>query len=110
MKIIIHGGFFSESSTDDTMKVRKQEAVKAIVTQAYEHLKNHSAVETVVYAVSLLEDNTLFNAGMGSQIQSDGKIRMSASIMNGANTDFSGVINLEEVKKPHFCCRKAHGL
>jgi isoaspartyl peptidase/L-asparaginase-like protein (Ntn-hydrolase superfamily) len=33
-------------------------------------------VETVVFAVSLLEDNELFNAGIGSQIQSDGKIRM----------------------------------
>jgi L-asparaginase len=106
MKIIIHGGFFSESSTDDSMKARKQEAVKAIVSQAYDYLKNHSAVETVVYAVSLLENDPLFNAGLGSQIQSDGKIRMSASIMNGANTDFSGVINLEEVKNPIFVAEK----
>jgi L-asparaginase len=106
MKIIIHGGFFSESSTDDSMKTKKQEAVKAIVIQAYEYLKNHSAVETVVYAVSLLENDPLFNAGFGSQIQSDGKIRMSASIMNGANTDFSGVINLEEVKNPIFVAEK----
>jgi L-asparaginase len=109
MKIIIHGGFFSESSTDDSMKARKQEAVKAIVTQAYEYLQVHSAIETVAYAVSLLEDNPLFNAGMGSQIQSDGKIRMSAAIMDGETEKISGVINIEEVKNPIFVAQKLMG-
>ena len=59
-----------------------------------------SAVETVVYAVSLLEDDELFNAGIGSQIQADGKIRMSASLMDGDTQKMSGVINIEEVKNP----------
>ncbi len=100
MKIIIHGGFFSESSTNHETKVAKQEALLGIVKDSYEYLKTHSAVETVVYAVSLLEDDELFNAGIGSQIQSDGKIRMSASLMDGSTEKFSGVINIEEVKNP----------
>ena len=100
MKIIIHGGFFSESSTSQETKVAKQNALLRIVKDSYEYLKTHSAVETVVYAVSLLEDDELFNAGIGSQIQSDGKIRMSASLMDGTTQKFSGVINIEEVKNP----------
>jgi L-asparaginase len=100
MKIIIHGGFFSESSTSQETKVAKQNALLRIVKDSYEYLKTHSAVETVVYAVSLLEDDDLFNAGIGSQIQSDGKIRMSASLMDGVTQKFSGVINIEEVKNP----------
>lgn len=100
MKIIIHGGFFSESSTNHETKVAKQNALLRIAKDSYEYLKTHSAVETVVYAVSLLEDDELFNAGMGSQIQSDGKIRMSASLMDGTTQKFSGVINIEEVKNP----------
>jgi L-asparaginase len=100
MKIIIHGGFFSESSTSHETKVAKQNALLRIVKDSYEYLKTHSAVETVVYAVSLLEDDELFNAGIGSQIQSDGKIRMSASLMDGVTQKFSGVINIEEVKNP----------
>lgn len=99
-KIIIHGGFFSESSTNHETKVAKQEALLRIVKDSYEYLKTHSAVETVVYAVSLLEDDELFNAGIGSQIQSDGKIRMSASLMDGTTEKFSGVINIEDVKNP----------
>lgn len=99
-KIIIHGGFFSESSTSHETKVAKQEALLRIVKDSYDYLKTHSAVETVVHAVSLLEDDPLFNAGIGSQIQSDGKIRMSASLMDGTTQKFSGVINIEEVKNP----------
>lgn len=99
-KIIIHGGFFSESSTNHETKVAKQQALLRIVKDSFEYLKAHSAVETVVYAVSLLEDDPLFNAGIGSQIQSDGKIRMSASLMDGTTEKFSGVINIEDVKNP----------
>ncbi len=100
MKIIIHGGFFSESSTSDQTKSDKQQAMLEIVKQSYEFLETHSALETVVHAVSLLEDNALFNAGIGSQIQSDGKIRMSAAIMDGETSKMSGVINIEDVKNP----------
>jgi L-asparaginase len=53
-----------------------------------------------------LEDNELFNAGIGSQIQSDGKIRMSASIMDGSTLKMSGVINIEDVKNPVFVAQK----
>lgn len=100
MKIIIHGGFFSESSTNHETKVAKQQALLRIVKNSYEFMKTHSAVETVVYATSLLEDDELFNAGIGSQIQSDGKIRMSASLMDSTTMKMSGVINIEDVKNP----------
>lgn len=100
MKLIIHGGFFSESSTDNQTQKAKQDALESIARQSFDYLKAHSALETVVYAVSLLEDDPLFNAGIGSQIQSDGKIRMSASLMDGVSKRMSGVINIEEVKNP----------
>lgn len=100
MKIIIHGGFFSESSTSIETKVAKQEALIHIVKNSYNYLKTHTALETVVFAVSQLEDDALFNAGIGSQIQSDGKIRMSASLMDGESQKMSGVINIEEIKNP----------
>lgn len=99
-KVIIHGGFFSESHTNQQVKQAKQEALSAIVKQAHHFLETHTALETVVYTVSLLEDCDLFNAGIGSQIQSDGKIRLSAGLMDGKTQKFSGVINIEDVKNP----------
>lgn len=106
MKIIIHGGFFSESSTTVETKIAKQNALLQIVKDGYAYMQNHSALETVVFVVSLLENDELFNAGTGSQIQSDGKIRMSASIMDGSSLKMSGVINIEEVKNPVFVAQK----
>jgi L-asparaginase len=100
MKVIIHGGFFSESSTSAETKLAKQQALERIVKNSHTFLKTHSALETVVFAVSQLEDDELFNAGIGSQIQSDGKIRMSAALMDGSTQKMSGVINIEEVKNP----------
>lgn len=100
MKLIIHGGFFSESQTNQEVKKAKQDALAEIAKAGYKYLQNHTAVETAVYTVSLLEDCDLFNAGTGSQIQSDGKIRLSASLMDGKTMRFSGVINIEDIKNP----------
>lgn len=100
MKLIIHGGFFSESSSSEETKKAKQQALSDIVTAGYDYLKTHTALQTASYVVSLLEDNTLFNAGTGGQIQSDGKLRMSASLMDGKSLKFSGVINIEDVRNP----------
>ncbi len=100
MKLIIHGGFFSESGTNQEVKTAKQKALKQIVQQGYDYLQTHTATETVVYTTSLLEDCDLFNAGTGSQIQSDGKIRLSAALMDGQTLKFSGVINVEDIQNP----------
>lgn len=100
MKIIIHGGFFSESATNHATKIQKQVALKEIVTKGFNFMYDHTALETVIYTVGLLEDNPLFNAGTGSQIQSDGSIRMSAAIADGQNLNFAGVMNIQKVKNP----------
>ena len=109
MRIIIHGGFFSESTTNDETKVKKQRALLRIVHSAYEYLKTHTALEAVAYAVEQLEDDPLFNAGIGSQIQSDGKIRMSAAIMDGESKKMSGVMNLQNVQNPIQVAQKLMG-
>ncbi len=100
MKLIIHGGFFSESNQHQDIKIAKQNALLKIAAEAFDFLKSHTSTETVVYATKLLEDCDLFNAGLGSQIQSDGKIRMSASLMDGKSKKFSGVINVQNIQNP----------
>ena len=106
MRILIHGGFFSESSQSNETKLLKQKALLDILEKSKAYLENNNAVKTSIFATSLLEDSPLFNAGIGSQIQQDGKIRMSAAIMNGANHRFSGVINIENVQNPVFVAQK----
>jgi len=106
MKVIIHGGFFSESDQSHEVKTAKQESLKNIAKQAFEFLQTHSAFDTAAFAVSLLENDELYNAGIGSQIQSDGIIRMSAAIMDGETQKMSGVINIQDVKNPVFVAKE----
>jgi L-asparaginase len=71
------------------------------LTEVYADLKaGTSALEAVTRAVVFLENDPLFNAGRGSKIQSDGHIRMSASIMDGERRRFAGCVNVEGVKNP----------
>ena len=106
MRILIHGGFFSESSQSDKTKSLKQQALLEILEKSKIYLKSYNAVDTAIYATSLLENHPLFNAGIGSQIQQDGKIRMSAAVMDGQSQIFGGVINVENVQNPVFLAQK----
>lgn len=106
MKIIIHGGFFSEYHTNEETKKQKQDTLKQIIYAGFEYLRNHTSIQTVVYVVSLLENSPLFNAGTGSQIQADGVIRMSAALMDGSSLNMAGVVNIENVKNPIMVAEK----
>jgi L-asparaginase len=58
------------------------------------------ALAAVVKGCQMLEDDPQFNAGTGAVLQSDGQVRLSASLMDGATQIFSGVINAQRVQHP----------
>lgn len=97
--LIIHGGF-----TERELPAQKLEAMRAgllaCVHHSWRYLALHSALETVVKAVRWLEDDPRFNAGTGSKLQADGRVRMSAALMDGSSRLFSGVVNVERVQNP----------
>ena len=99
-KLIIHGGAgssLSEKGGKDVVRKSLREVIDKIYPQLIE---GASAIDAVVRGCQLLEDDPLFNAGTGSVLQSDGQIRMSASLMDGLVQRFSGVINVSRVKNP----------
>jgi L-asparaginase len=99
-KLIIHGGAGGHiKSEEGEAKVRQ--ILHNIVTEVYQLLSDGgSAVDAVVLGCQLLEDRPTFNAGTGSVLQSDGQIRMSAALMDGAKQRFSGIINVSRVRHP----------
>ncbi|MFB2974120.1 isoaspartyl peptidase/L-asparaginase [Aerosakkonema sp. BLCC-F183] len=101
-KLIIHGGAGSSLKGKGGV-----EAVRKSLYQVLEEvypmlLAGASASAAVIRGCQLLEDDPRFNAGTGSVLQSDGQIRMSASLMDGAMQRFSGVINVSRVQNPIF--------
>ncbi|MEG4321454.1 MULTISPECIES: isoaspartyl peptidase/L-asparaginase [unclassified Microcoleus] len=99
-KLVIHGGAGScLQSKGGIEAVRK--SLYDVLEAVYPLLKNGaSAVDAVVHGCRLLEDDPRFNAGTGSVVQSDGQIRMSASLMDGLVQRFSGTINVARVQNP----------
>ena len=99
-KLIIHGGAGAHLQSEEG-EIVVREALHSIVEKIYPMLLDDAnAMDAVVKGCQLLEDRQIFNAGTGSVLQSDGQIRMSASLMNGTTQRFSGVINVSRVKHP----------
>jgi L-asparaginase len=99
-KLIIHGGAGSSLKGKGGAEAVRQ-ALFAVIEEVYALLlQGASATSAVVHGCQLLEDQPRFNAGTGSVLQSDGQIRMSASLMDGMRQRFSGVINTARVKNP----------
>lgn len=98
-KLIIHGGASSLEDKGGLDSVRS--SLHSIVKDIYNLLSNGaSAVEAVTKGCMLLEDEPRFNAGTGSVVQSDGQVRMSASLMDGQRQRLSGVINVSRLQNP----------
>ncbi|MBU6186517.1 MAG: isoaspartyl peptidase/L-asparaginase [Cyanobacteria bacterium REEB444] len=99
-KVIIHGGAGSSLHGKGSLDLVRQSLVQ-ILHHIYDQLQvGVSAQEAVVLGCQLLEDDPRFNAGTGSVLQSDGQIRMSAALMDGAMQRFSGVINVTRIQHP----------
>lgn len=99
-KLIIHGGAGSSLKGKAAIDVVRK-SLYAVIEEVYSLLLvGTSARDAVVRGCQLLEDDTRFNAGTGSVLQSDGQIRMSASLMEGTVQRFSGVINVSRVQNP----------
>lgn len=99
-KLIIHGG--AGGSLDDKGGLQAvRESLFHVLNVVYPKLaEGCSANKAAIGACRLLEDDPRFNAGTGSVLQSDGQIRMSAALMDGAAQRFSGIINISRVQNP----------
>ena len=90
--LLLHGGAGSDQSY-----VQKLEK--------YASLSNSgNVVDRVVKAVSLMEDDSAFNAGTGSVRRIDGSIQMDAAVMS--DQKLGSVIAIERVKNPILVARK----
>ncbi|MEM8807077.1 MAG: isoaspartyl peptidase/L-asparaginase [Cyanobacteria bacterium P01_G01_bin.38] len=99
-KLIIHGGAGSSLKGKGGL-IAVRQALQSIIEETYGKLQaGADARAAVIHGCRLLEDHPRFNAGKGSVLQSDGQVRMSASLMDGASQAFGGVINASRIEHP----------
>ncbi len=91
-RIVVHGGVGSPLSLCDGTDAAA-EAAWAVLQQG------GSAVDAVVAACVVLEDDPRFNAGTGSRLRIDGSLQMDAGVMD-SNGTIGSVVGIEGVANP----------
>ena len=96
--IIVHGGAGREAPDDYEPRRR---GCLAAVDAGWAILRSGgTALDAVVAAVTILEDDPHFNAGTGSCTTSDGTIEMDASVMEGSRLAAGAVGAVECIRNP----------
>ena len=96
VKIICHGGV----SNNHPKLSQKQKVVEHAASVGMRAMvEGRSALTAVVEAISIMEDSPLCNAGTGSFVQMDGKVRMDAALMD-QDLNIGAVIQISDVKNP----------
>lgn len=97
--IVCHGGSSSPPAYEDGIRLACRAGLDMLA-------RKKGALEAVVAATRLLEDDKRFNAGTGSNLRLDGKsIQMDASCMTGTG-EFGAVAAIERVKNPVAVARR----
>jgi len=107
--IAVHGGAGSygrQSTTQINEKFIKSGILESL-KMGFQSLKNNkSGLNTAESAIIELENNPLFNAGVGSKINEHFEIELDASIMNGKNLGCGAVAGSKIIKNPIKAARK----
>ncbi len=96
--IIVHGGAWA--IPDDLVEAHK-EGVKKAALEGWNILKEGgSALDSVIEAVRIMEDDPTFDAGIGSFLNEEGRVDLDASVMDGDNLGAGAVASVYKVKNP----------
>ncbi len=101
--LVIHGGAgnITKENLSNERWLLYQEGLKIALDSGYAILESgHHALGAVTRAISILEDNPLFNAGKGSVYNIHGKQEMDASIMDGSTLNSGAVAGVNNIKNP----------
>lgn len=76
------------------------EAIVKLMRQHRDLLERPDPLDCVIASLGSMELDPLFNAGIGSALQKDGKARLSAAVMSSKSGKFSGVIGATDLAHP----------
>jgi L-asparaginase / beta-aspartyl-peptidase len=102
--IIVHGG--AGPIRDASLQPRLEGCKEAALVGWQVLDRGGTALDAVEAAVVLLEDNSLFNAGTGSTLNSLGKVEMDAAIMEGGSLRAGAVAAVQRIKNPVKLARR----
>jgi beta-aspartyl-peptidase (threonine type) len=105
MKVIIVQGGAGRWKREKMEEVKR--GLFEAILSGFEILdRDGDAVDACEAAITVLEDNPIFNAGTGSVLTLDGRCEMDAAIMKGNNLEAGAVAGVTNIKNPIKLARK----
>lgn len=106
--IAIHGG--AGNLSPESLSAERQAAALEVLRSALSAghgvlLKGGSALDAVVAAVLVMENDPQFNAGRGSVYNAEGRHEMDACIMDGRNRNAGAVAGIRQIRNPILAAR-----
>jgi L-asparaginase / beta-aspartyl-peptidase len=96
--LIVHGGAWAIPDDEVTPHIA---GCRAAAEAGWRVLQaGGSAREAVVAAVTLMEDDPMFDAGTGSVLNAAGFVELDAALMEGATLRYGAVAGLRRVRNP----------
>lgn len=98
--IVIHGGTSGLGLTQEEFLQRKAGMEKSLLAGQKVLSDGGTAIEAVIAAIKVMEDDPLFNAGKGAVFTAEGFNELDASIMDGATKKAGAVAMSRHIKNP----------
>lgn len=103
--LVIHGGagtILKSQMRPEIEKLYVAAMEKALLTGQEILLKGGAAMDAVTAAIAILENDSLFNAGIGAVLNNKGEAELDASVMDGNTLKAGAVAGVKTVKNPIY--------
>ena len=102
--LIVHGGAWA--IPDDQIEPH-QAGCRAALAAGWELLsRGDLALDACEAAVRVMEEDPIFDAGVGSVLTSAGTVELDAAVMDGRTLHYGAVANLRHIRNPISLARK----
>ncbi|MCF8219524.1 MAG: isoaspartyl peptidase/L-asparaginase [Bacteroidales bacterium] len=107
--LVIHGGAGNLQSEDipEEMKRAYKASLKKALEAGEQVLKNDgTAMNAVIAAIVIMENDSLFNSAKGAVLTEDGEVELDASLMRGEDANAGAVAGVKHVKNPILAAKE----
>ncbi len=102
--LIVHGGAWS--IPDEFVEGCRAGCRRALAAGWEILARGGAAIDAVEAAIVVLENDPIFDAGIGSHLNRDGRVELDAIVMDGATLKAGAVAAVERVRNPIRLARK----